>query len=435
MKLYYGGNSLKDEIINTYNIKNIKIAVAYFSEYGLKTLKEIISKNKLSKNRVEVYLSPEFTNKDQGKILKELVNIANVYIVYDTKFHPKVYLFECKSSNKLIFGSSNFTLNGIEKNIEFDSILEIENKSYHKNKVDLFFSHCKDKAKLVDDKIIDWYLSIEAELNELRKAQEKIRKKIFKIETSEDPFNEDKYNLDDFYFRYNDYETFFPRNERKEDSCIRESRLEVKHKMLDIHEKIYKNVKSLGIDCHWRKDNITSLIRPCQYNKGKVDWIGVRYGKNETEIKLLNEGASKDEELGFQKHACIQFAIGAYGFEVNLFHSVPHDAVDRDVMHKRLMDLDYRKKIEYELMKLKGNGFYWHIDNEKFYIDEDDISTFYNFYISNDRDGRLSSLCKFFTPDDINIKDKESICNTAIKYIKMLIPLYNLVSFRLDGMI
>ena len=435
MKLYYGGNSLKYEIINTYNVKNIKIAVAYFSEYGLKTLKDIISKNKLSKNKIEVYLSPEFTNKDQGKILKELVNIANVYIVYDTKFHPKVYLFECRETNKLIFGSSNFTLNGIEKNIEFDSILKIENNSYYKSKLDLFFLHCKDKAKLVDDKIIDWYLSIEAELNELRKAQEKIRKKIFKVETSEDPFDEDEYNLDDYYFKYNDYETFFPRNECKEDSSIRESRLEVKHKMLDIHEKIYKDVKSLGVDCHWRKDNITSLIRPCQYNKGKVDWIGVRYGKKEQEIKLLNEGASRDEELGFQKHACIQFAIGAYGFEVNLFHSVPHDAVDRGVMHKRLMDLNYRKKIENELMKLKGNGFYWHIDNEKFYIDKDDISTFYDFYISNDRDGRLSSLCKSFTPDDINIKDKESICNTVIKYIEMLIPLYNLVSFRLNGMI
>lgn len=430
MKLYYGGNSLKDEIINTYNIKNIKIAVAYFSEYGLKTLKEIISKNKLSKNRVEVYLSPEFTNKDQGKILKELVNIANVYIVYDTKFHPKVYLFECKSSNKLIFGSSNFTLNGIEKNIEFDSILEIENKSYHKNKVDLFFSHCKDKAKLVDDKIIDWYLSIEAELNELRKAQEKIRKKIFKIETSEDPFDEDEYVLDDYYFKYNDYETFFPRNECKEDRSIRESRLEVKQKMLDIHEKIYRDVKSLGIDCHWRKDNITSLIRTCQYNNGKVDWIGVRYGKNEPEIKELNKWASKDEELGFQKHACIQYAISAYGFEVNLFHSVSHDAVDRGEIHRRLIDPTYKNRIENELEKLKGHDFYWRIDDIKFEIDKEDIGRFYKFYIENDREGRVSSLCKVFAPDDINIKDQESICNIVSKYIRMLIPIYNLVSYR-----
>lgn len=433
MELYYRGNNLKEEILNTINIKKIRIAVAYFSDYGLKTLKHLSEKNNLSKKNIEIYLSPEFTNKNQGRILKDLIEIANVHIVYDTKFHPKVYLFECKNTNKLIFGSSNFTLNGIEKNLEFDCILNIENKSLYKTKIDLFFSYCKDQSKLVDNEIINWYLNIEEELKEIREAQEKIRKKIFKIETRDDPFDEDGYNLDGYYFTYNDYETLFPRNESKDNINIRQSRLEVKEKMLDIHNLIYRDVKKLGIECHWRKDNITSLIRPCQYNRGKVDWVGVRYGKKEQEIKSLNKGAERDEELGFQKHACIQYAIGAYGFEVNLFHSVPHDAVDRDELHKRLESPDYRKKIENELTRLKGNGFYWHIDDAKFEIDTDDISTFYKFYLGNDSDGKLSSLCKFFKPDDINIKDQESICKNIIKYIKILIPLYNLVSFRLNG--
>lgn len=432
MELYYRGNILKDNITNTTNIKKIKIAVAYFSEYGLKTLKDIIEKNKLSKNRVELYLSPEFTNKNQANILKELKEIANVYIVFDTKFHPKVYLFECKDSNKLIFGSSNFTLNGIEKNIEFDSILEIEDKSEYKVKIDLFFTYCKDNSKLVDEKIIDWYMSIESELEELRKSQEMIRKKIFKIETSDDEFDEDTYNLNDYYFKYGDYEAFFRRNISKDDSNIRESRIEVRDKMLSIHNRIYEDIKELGIDCHWRKDNITSLIRPCQYNKGKVDWIGVRYGKQAWEIKELNKGAIENE-LGFQKHACIQYAISASGFEINLFHDVPHDAVDRGVLHRNLENLEKRIQIEEELRKLKGHGFYWHIGDAKFDLDKDDISKFYEFYINNDRDGKLSSLCKFFKPDDINLKNEESICNLVSGYVKMLIPLYNLVSFRLNN--
>ena len=81
MELYYRGNGLKQALLETKDIRKVKIAVAYFSEYGLKALKEIITKNNLSKNRVEIYISPEFNNKNQGKILNELVQIANVYSI------------------------------------------------------------------------------------------------------------------------------------------------------------------------------------------------------------------------------------------------------------------------------------------------------------------------------------------------------------------
>lgn len=43
MKLYYGANQLKNEIVNTRNIKRLKIAVAYFSEYGLKNSQNLVS--------------------------------------------------------------------------------------------------------------------------------------------------------------------------------------------------------------------------------------------------------------------------------------------------------------------------------------------------------------------------------------------------------
>lgn len=431
MQLYYGGNQLKNEIVNTRNIRRIKIAVAYFSDYGLKTLQNLISHNNLSKNRVEIYLSPEFTNKNQGEILKELNKIAKTYIVFDAKFHPKVYLFECENSNKLIFGSSNFTQNGIESNIEFDSILEITNTSDEKTKINYFFDYCKNKAKIVDEEMIAWYISIEAELEQLRKVQNKIKKKIFQKETQDDPFDEDDYNLDECYFRYEDYELLFPRNMSKEDTTIKKSRADLREKILDIHNSIYNDIKKFGVNCHWRKENISSLIRPCVYNHHRVDWMGVRYGKTEDEVKGLNVGvSSKDEELGFQKHACIQYAISPYGFEVNLFHSVPKEAIDRDYMHKKLMELDFREKVEKELRKLKGHGFKWNIDSEEFNIDNDDISEFCDFYLEHDCEGKYSSLRVFFEPDDDEIKDLDSICEVVKNYVKMLVPLYNLVSYR-----
>lgn len=431
MQLYYGGSTLKESINNTRNIKRIKIAVAYFSEYGLNTLKDLIKNNNLSRNRVELYLSPEFTNNNQGKILRELIDIVKVHIVFDAKFHPKVYLFECKNKNKLIFGSSNFTKNGIENNIEFSSIIEIENNSSYKQKVDLFFEHCNSKAKLVDEDIIKWYESIESELEELRKIQKKITKRIYANEMKDDPFDEDEYDFRNCYFKYSDYETFFPRNEKKDDISINKCRAEVREKILEIHEKIYNKVKKLGIDCHWKKNHITSLTKPCVFNYGKVDWLGVRYGKTEYEVKELNIGTDKGEGLGFQKHACIQYAISAYGFEVNLFHSVPNDAIDRNIIHERLKDEKVRKNIENELIRLKGHGFIWRINEDTLDIDRDDISEFYKFYLSNDCEGKFSSLSKIFSPDDEEIKSLDSICEITYKYIEMLIPLYNLVSYRL----
>lgn len=430
MQLYYGVNQLKNEIVNTRNIKRIKIAVAYFSDYGLKTLQQLISKNNLSKNRVEIYLSPEFTNENQGEILKELSKIAKTYIIFDAKFHPKVYLFECENINKLIFGSSNFTQSGIESNIEFNSILKIIDISSEKEKVNYFFDYCKNKAKIVDDEMIDWYINIESELEQLRKLQNKIRKKIFQKETQDDPFDEDDYNLDEYYFKYEDYELLFPRNMSKEDTNIKKYRENLREKILEIHNLIYKDIKKLGVNCHWRKENISSLIRPCVYNKYSVDWMGVRYGKTEQEVKGLNVGLSKDEELGFQKHACIQYAISPYGFEVNLFHSVPKEAIDRDYMHKKLMDYDFRKNVEKELYKLKGHGFTWNINEQKFSLDSDDMSKFCDFYLENDCDGKFSSLSILFKPNDDEIKDLNSICEIVKNYVKMLIPLYNLISYR-----
>ena len=99
-------------------------------------------------------------------------------------------------------------------------------------------------------------------------------------------------------------------------------------------------------------------------------------------------------------------------------------------MHKRLMDLDFRENIEKELNKLKGYGFTWSIDSEEFSIDNDDISEFCDFYLEHDCEGKYSSLSVFFEPDDDKTKDLDSICEVVKNYVKILVPLYNLVSYR-----
>lgn len=65
---YWHGTKLKNEIENLSGINTLKITTAYFSEYGFELLKDIINKNKLSKNQVLIYLSPEFSKTKPGKV-------------------------------------------------------------------------------------------------------------------------------------------------------------------------------------------------------------------------------------------------------------------------------------------------------------------------------------------------------------------------------
>ena len=84
-------------------IKSIRIATAFFSEFGLNLLKDMVNKNKLSKSNVVIFLSTEFNNTSAVLLLKELSNIANVYIVDSLQLHAKVYLVEKQDGNFDLF--------------------------------------------------------------------------------------------------------------------------------------------------------------------------------------------------------------------------------------------------------------------------------------------------------------------------------------------
>lgn len=72
--------SLETRILEIQNINRLYIATAYFSEKGLEILKRIIYQNHLSKAKIYVYLSSEFTKKQPHKLLEQLCEIANVKI-------------------------------------------------------------------------------------------------------------------------------------------------------------------------------------------------------------------------------------------------------------------------------------------------------------------------------------------------------------------
>ena len=422
------GNTLKGELLGLDKVNMVKIASAYFSNEGLEILEELKDKYSLKKQNIHLYLSPEFSLNKPYDLLEKLREFCTVYIVFNIRFHPKVYWLKSSNKSKLIFGSSNFTSGGFKDNIEFDSVTETN--SDDEIKLNSFFKYCNDNSQAVDNEMIKFYRDKADEIEKLKSTSKKINKALYSYEKRTDAFEEDDYDLDKMYFTYEDYETLFLRNQPLNDTVVIEKRKRVKDKILRIHEKVYPILNKENIHCHWVKNNITSSIIPDQYNFWKVSWIGVRYGKHENEVKSM-----MSDEFGFPKHSCLQFCINPDGFAINLFHAVRRDAVDRDFLHENINNL--KNKIISELDKLKGEDLIWVIhDNVEdrdytFEIDNEKSEDFINFYKEKDDEGRESYLSYFLEPDDDNLKDVNSISKIVIEKIKLLLPLYNLLAFRI----
>ena len=423
--------TLEKEMLTISGLKEIYIGTAFFSNEGLRILSEVIQKNNISKNKVYIYISDEFSQDKPHKLLEEMCKIAQVRIFFNHTFHSKVYLFKGQV-NQVIYGSSNFTAGGLYKNIEFNSIEIVTGEKL--DEIERFFKYCDFQSTEATGDVIKYYEDNQAEIDALKQMQKRLRKKIKGYIRQSDAMDSDDYDIDDYYFTFSDYETFFDRNSQRDDIDIREQRKSVQDKMLAIHERVYPHIKKLGLDRHWNKNHVTSVIRPCEYNKGRVT---VRYGKTKKEVDVVNIWLGqneKDEIKGFQKHGCLQFCIVPTGFEINLFLAVRHDAIDRAYVQENLNEL--KPKITKELAKLKGYGITWEIYNDVteeyhcFEIDNEETEDFCKFLQKYDRDGCESYLKLFYQADDEALYDIDSISNEVINYMTRLIPLYNAMVWR-----
>lgn len=418
------GTELESCLHSIKSVDKLFVATAFLSCGGVDILQRLIEQFGIEKKNITICLSADFSEEQPSEILARLVKISNVRIAKEGRFfHPKFYYLQSDAEKLLIFGSSNLTSGGFGRNIEFDMI-------YAPNETEIayledFMKYCISKSDAVTGAYIQYYKSIEGELRILKDIKSDIAKKCSEVKKQGDPFTKHSYDLSDFYFNFEDYETFFPRNcsiYSPELDCRRKI---VQKKLLKIHDRIGKQVQAFNLHAHWDKSNITSLTRPCIYNRNKVDWMGVRYGKRKEEIMFGGEAKSSYES--FTKHACLQCNVYATGFQVVLFFAVPEDAVDRKYLKDNLGRL--ADEINRQAKLLKGHGLVWEIsDSPSFHFDtDDDLAGYLKKY---DCDGRFSSLNMYFAPDDLRIKTLDGICDEVLKGFKLLNPLYNVVAWR-----
>lgn len=422
--------TLYEELRNVVGLKKVDIATAFISDEGIKIIQDIKEKYKLKKEKIRVFVSSEFSVDKPHILLEKLRQICTIYVVFQPKLHAKVFMFKGSNECKIIFGSANLTKGGLELNIEFDNIKTLEKDE--ETKISYFFDYCLNKAIEVDNELIEVYRSNYEAFEQYRKESNNIKRLFNQYINKDNCFDEDTYDLCEMYFSYENYETLFSKNESLQDSNIMNRRKIIQNKMLAIHNHITKRIESKGIHPHWNKQNITSAIMPMDFNRFKVNWLGVRYGKSYEFIKYISESIEeKTDEFSFPKHACIQYNLTPEGFEVNLFHAVRHRAIDRGFLHG-VIDKKNREIVN-TIKKLKGKGYKWIINREGsifFNIDTEESEKFIDFYKKNDEDGYESYLCYFVEPDDIRLKDIESISELILEIIDEILPLYWLISWN-----
>ena len=267
-------------------------------------------------------------------------------------------------------------------------------------------------------------------------------------------------NDSNLYFNDEEFDIFAEQYQKQRTHYTETIRKEVQTKLLDLNKEILNGIRldNLQLFNHMNTNNITSLTFPCCYNKGKVNWLGVRYGKHPADIKDLNKivepynttRSSNDPKYTFQKHACMQVNVGYSGVDIGIFHTVPDGAVDRLYLHEHIKNNDTKllTEIENELDNLKGYGFEWNIwdttlENtelpqfggvnypEKIYkFDTENTESFLSWYDKNDKAGCYSSMLVHFPRYDTRI-DKDNIVNTVLAIFNQLYPLYKLLSWNI----
>lgn len=246
-------------------------------------------------------------------------------------------------------------------------------------------------------------------------------------------------NTNNYYFDELDFNTFEESKVTLNTKDIRDARKRVKGKLLDLNDELLQVLRQAKLDLHNHSNpnNITSLIQPCEYNHGKVNWLGIRYGRSASAIAELNFGLGKDEKdekLGFQKYSCMQVNICYDGVEVGLYHAVPADSVDRWNLHEHIDDTELQTKLINEIRNLQGYGYKWIVSDKignryEFDFDNRKAEEFISFYKEYDKDGCYSSMLMHFPRWDERIQSSNLVM-TCYKIIEQLYNLYQLIIWK-----
>lgn len=242
------------------------------------------------------------------------------------------------------------------------------------------------------------------------------------------------------YFNDFDYEAFAPENVSLNTQAVRQRRKGIQEKLLDINDDIKSILeKQYNLYPHHKKEHITSLLYPCEYNKGMVHWICMRYGRNH---EIFKDFARNKEEnyLGFQKYNNFQISIYETGVDMGMYHSVPYNSYDRDFVREKLKkgDKEFKVKLINAVEQIQKYNYKFKVNSEggfeenfyfKNYSKEEVGQMFIEFYEENCIEGRYSAILSYYPKADERIETQEKIEHEFLMHIEQIMPIFNALSW------
>lgn len=225
------------------------------------------------------------------------------------------------------------------------------------------------------------------------------------------------------YFTSADYLLFTAENAAVKSTGMQKKRQELQGKLLAMHERIYPDVQKMGLGCHPDAKSITTSINPDKSTGLFPAWILVRYGKTAEELAPFQD----IKELGFIKHACLQFGLfEGKGFCIELYLG-GKDGFDRQRLRRAVVK--NRKVIESEIEMLRGYKMQWEITGCEPYRIDEEIGGFCDWLLANDARGGESFLTLPYGILDESLTPQQ-IALEILRKIRLLLPLYNALTLR-----
>lgn len=245
----------------------------------------------------------------------------------------------------------------------------------------------------------------------------------------------------DSFFKKEDFETFLPSKFTKNDEDILYERKSVQLRLLDLHEKIYPEIrkKRWNIDKHNVDAHIVSGIdisNPFIANSLRSIWL--HYGKTEREIKKYQSYVENKSQETFINHIRLQVIIGnpeEEKFFVGVWLVIGKNdssVWDRDNIQRKIMKDKQLTEQFYKMVTELGKEYFISISaNDDIQCDKIGTIDEFKDIVKKDNKKEYFIIGKQFVPDSIEISEK-NIVNTVMNSFSELYPIYDFVKHRLD---